>query len=222
MLICVATDREVKPLMPLLELHQAANPNEMLKWNIVVTGSGLVNTTFHLTDHLTKHKYDFAVNLGVCGSFVSEHRVGDVIRVHKDRFADWGAHEQNGFVDVFEMGLENPDKFPFDGGWIYEQPHQAVSPTHIPQVEAFTVNTVRETGLELSKHKFSAAVESMEGAAFFFVCRQFNLPCLQLRAVSNTVGERDKSKWKMRDALQNLSEYFVYKVLRKMQLTNRQ
>ena len=64
----------------------------------------------------------------------------------------------------------------------------------------------------------SEVIESMEGAAFFFVCRQFNLPCLQLRSVSNNVGERDKSKWKMQDALQNLSEYFVYKVVRKMRL----
>ena len=218
LLLCVATDLELKPLLPLLELHQAANPTENMTWHVLVTGSGLVNTTFHLTDRLTKHTYDLAVNLGVCGSFISNHNVGDVVRIHKDRLADWGAHEQNGFVDVFEMGFENPDKFPFDGGWIYEQPHPAVPPTHVPHVEAFTVNTVRETGLELSKHKFSAAVESMEGAAFFYVCRQFNLPCLQLRAVSNTVGERDKSKWKMQDALQNLSEFFVYKVLRKMRL----
>lgn len=218
MLICVATDLELKPLMPLLELHQAANPNENLKWNIVVTGSGIAQTTYHLTKHLSQHKYDLAVNIGVCGSFISDHKVGDVVRIHKDRFADWGAHEQNGFVDVFEMGLEEKDRYPFDGGWIYEQPHQAVSPTHIATVEAFTVNTIRESGLELSKHKFNAAVESMEGAAFFFVCRQFNLPCLQFRAVSNSVGVRDKSKWKMQEALQNLSEFFVYKVIRKMHI----
>jgi futalosine hydrolase len=209
---------ELQPLVPLLNLHRAANPTEKIDWYLLVTGSGLVNTTFHLTDHLTKHKYDFAVNLGVCGSFVAEHNVGDVVRVHKDRLGDWGAQEQNGFVDVFEMGLENADKFPFDGGWIYEQPHPAMPPTHIPSVEAFTVNTVRESGLDLSNHKYSAAVESMEGAAFLFVCRQFNLPCVQFRAVSNTVGVRDKSKWKMKDALQNLSEYFTYKVLRKMRL----
>jgi futalosine hydrolase len=216
MLLCVATDLELKPLMPLLELHRAANPDENLSWHIAVTGSGMVNTAFHLTDHLTKHKYDLAVNLGVAGSFKPEHRIGDVVRIHKDRFGDWGAHEQDGFVDVFDMGLENPDKFPFDGGWIYEQPHPAVSPTNIPNVEAFTVNTVRESGLELARRKHSAAVETMEGAAFFFVCRRFNLPCLQLRGISNDVGERNKSKWKMQDALQNLGEYFVYKVIRKL------
>lgn len=217
-LICVATDLEIQPLLPLLDLHRKANPDEQLRWHLLVTGSGLVNTTFHLSDHLSKHKYDLAVNIGVCGSFTSEHKIGDVVRIHKDRFGDWGAHEQNGFNDVFEMGLENPDKFPFDGGWIYEQSHPALPPTHIPLVEAFTVNTVRESGLELSKHKHSAAVESMEGAAFFYVCRQFNSPCVQFRAVSNTVGVRDKSKWKMKDALQNLSEYFAYKVLRKMRV----
>lgn len=220
LLICAATEMELQPLLPLLELHRKANPTENLKWNVAVTGVGLVNTAFHLTAHLSKHKYDLAVNLGVCGSFTSMLNSGDVVRIHKDRFGDWGANEQKGFVDVFDMGLEDPNKFPFDGGWIYEQPHPAVPPTHIPTVDAFTVNTVRESGLELSKYKYDALVESMEGAAFFFVCRQYNLPCLQLRAVSNAVGVRDKSKWKMKDALQNLNEYFAYKVIRKLRLDN--
>lgn len=218
-LICAATDIELRPLLQLLELHQTAHPQEDLRWNIVVTGPGILNTTFHLTDHLNKTQYDLAVNLGLCGSYFPEYKIGDVVRVHKDRFADWGSSERHGFVDVFEMGLENPDKFPYDSGWIYETVHPALPSTTIPNVEAFTVNTIRESGMELIQQKNRADVESMEGAAFFYVCKQFNIPCLQLRAVSNMVGERDHSRWGIQEACANLSEYFVYKVLNKIRLT---
>ena len=45
----------------------------------------------------------------------------------------------------------------------------------------------------------------MEGAAFHYVCLQENIPFVQLRAISNFVGERDKSKWLMKEAIENLN-----------------
>jgi futalosine hydrolase len=46
----------------------------------------------------------------------------------------------------------------------------------------------------------------MEGAAFHYVCMHMNVPFLQVRSISNMVGERDKSKWKMKDAISNLND----------------
>jgi futalosine hydrolase len=40
----------------------------------------------------------------------------------------------------------------------------------------------------------------MEGAAFFYVCLMEKVPFIELRAVSNEVGERDKSQWDIRVA----------------------
>jgi len=42
--------------------------------------------------------------------------------------------------------------------------------------------------------------ENMEGAAVARVCREFGLPCLELRCVSNLVEDRDRSRWRLRDA----------------------
>jgi len=52
---------------------------------------------------------------------------------------------------------------------------------------------------------FNADIESMEGAALHFVCKQMNVPFLQMRSVSNRVGERDKNKWALREAIMNLN-----------------
>jgi hypothetical protein len=37
----------------------------------------------------------------------------------------------------------------------------------------------------------------MEGAALHYMGRDLFIPFIQLRAVSNYIGERDKNKWKM-------------------------
>ena len=46
----------------------------------------------------------------------------------------------------------------------------------------------------------------MEGAALHYVCRSMSVPFMQVRAISNYIGERDKSKWKMKEAVDNLND----------------
>lgn len=46
-----------------------------------------------------------------------------------------------------------------------------------------------------------AAVESMEGAAAAQVCLALGLPFVELRAISNEVGVRDKSRWQVQGAI---------------------
>jgi futalosine hydrolase len=45
----------------------------------------------------------------------------------------------------------------------------------------------------------------MEGAALHYICLQQKIKFLQLRSISNTVGERDKQKWEMKKATTNLN-----------------
>ena len=49
----------------------------------------------------------------------------------------------------------------------------------------------------------------MECAALHYVCLQQNVPFLQIRSVSNEVGERDKSKWKIKEAVENLNNELI-------------
>jgi futalosine hydrolase len=46
----------------------------------------------------------------------------------------------------------------------------------------------------------------MEGAALHYVCLQENIPFLQIRSISNRVGERDKAKWEFKEAIKNLNK----------------
>jgi futalosine hydrolase len=41
----------------------------------------------------------------------------------------------------------------------------------------------------------------MEGAAFHYCCLMKEIPFVQIRGVSNYIGERDKKNWKIETAL---------------------
>lgn len=50
----------------------------------------------------------------------------------------------------------------------------------------------------------TAGIESMEGAAFFEACLRHGVPFAEIRAVSNFVGETDRSRWDIPLALRQL------------------
>ena len=82
---------------------------------------------------------------------------------------------------------------------------------NLPQVKAVTINeiTTRATRIQQLEQKYQPVVESMEGAAFHYIALIEKIPYIQLRAVSNMVGERDKLKWKMKEAIQVLNEQLI-------------
>jgi futalosine hydrolase len=65
-----------------------------------------------------------------------------------------------------------------------------------------TVNGVsgnRKRG-EMLRKKWQGLRENMEGAAVVRVCREFDLPCLELRCISNMVEDRDLANWRVAEA----------------------
>ena len=57
----------------------------------------------------------------------------------------------------------------------------------------------------VTPEKYHPDIETMEGAAFFYVCSREKIPFMALRAVSNIVEPRDREKWNIELALANLS-----------------
>jgi futalosine hydrolase len=49
----------------------------------------------------------------------------------------------------------------------------------------------------------------MEGATFFYICSGEKIPFLAIRSISNRVEPRDKNKWNIPVALNNLSEKLI-------------
>jgi futalosine hydrolase len=161
--------------------------------SILITGVGMVNTAINLTKELIKKKYDLVINMGVAGSFSEKLKNGDVVEVVEDNFSEIGFENDFEFSEFTDFDLKT--KF-------YNS-----AKTTLKQVKAITVNTVHgknDTIFEITKRE-NPEIESMEGASVFKVCEEFNVPCVQIRSVSNKVEKRNRNNWNLDLAIRNLN-----------------
>ena len=161
--------------------------------DVIVTGVGMVNTTFSLTKRLSEKSYDLVINIGVAGSFNSAIKIGDVVEVIEDNFSEIGFEDGNSFSEFTNFRIENSFK-------VDEK-------TNLKKAKGITVNTVHgneKTIVEIIS-RLNPDLESMEGAACFMVCEQFEIPCMQIRAISNKVEKRNKAHWDLPLAIKNLN-----------------
>lgn len=187
------------------ERHSFAEQGEN-EYVILKSDPGIFSLSYYLCRELFQNKYDLAVNIGICGSFRSEYESGKVIRVQSDLFADIGTEDGR---DLFEMGLLKRSDFPFSNGKIGDNPGDILNiPNEINPVNAITVNRVSTSDENISylKTRYKPDIETMEGAMFFYICAMEKINYLQLRAVSNQVGVRDKTRWEIDKAMKAIKD----------------
>ena len=177
------------------------------QFDVLITGIGSAATTYYLTKKIQQSKPSLIIQAGIAGSFDESLPLGTPVIVQKDRFADLGVYEHHQWKDVFDMKLQDPATNPFTNGWLINPHHELLKKLSIEQVTSISINevTTNPERIQEFRKKYNPSIESMEGAAFHYVCLQENIPFIQLRTISNYVGERDKSHWQMKQAIQNLA-----------------
>jgi futalosine hydrolase len=173
----------------------------------LVTGVGMVATAARTASALARTSYDLALNLGICGSFDRALSPGTVVHVVSDGMPELGAEDGDRFLPIDELGLVKNDAPPFTNGWLVNRavPENPVLQA-LPAVRGITVNTVHgnERSIAETVGRFDPQVESMEGAGFMYACLLHDVPFAQVRAVSNFVERRNRSAWKVDEAVANL------------------
>jgi futalosine hydrolase len=170
----------------------------------LMTGVGMVATSFALGRHLATNQYDLVINLGIAGSFDRDITLGEVVEVVEDQLSELGAEDDEAFLSIETLGF---------GESIFKTDTRLSSyaDQQLKQVSAITVNTVHghEPGIQKLTGRIQPQLESMEGAAFFYACKQVSVPCLQIRAVSNYVEKRNRDAWQIGLAIKNLNSFAV-------------
>lgn len=198
-LIVAAAQFEIKPLL-----------EKKSSIDFLITGVGIAPVIFYLTKKVLEKKYDFIIQAGIAGSFTGRFNLGETVLVKEDTFADVGIEENGKFQSLFERSFMDRNEFPYTNGWLINN-NDLFQNNELPVAKGITVNKVTDNDLQntINKEKFSAEVESMEGAAFHYVCLQQKINFLQMRSISNRVGERDKSKWKTKEAVESLNKELI-------------
>ena len=214
-LLVAATPFEITPVREHLVTHFERISDYYFKKNdlevqILVTGVGMTYTGFALGNALARQPYDLAVNAGIAGALNRSLKLGDVVHVVSERFADLGVEEADGkFTDVHELGLIDPDQLPFQNGELRNG--QATEFEFLPKCKGLTVNKVHGSpvSIESIQQKYTADVESMEGAAFFLACLVSGVPFLEIRSISNYVESRNREAWDLPLAIENLNNVLI-------------
>ena len=194
-LIVFPTELEAKNFTPYKTDHSV---------HILVSGIASYNTLYTLSQYCFKNKPDIIIHVGIAGSFNNLYSYADVVEVVEDCFADIGILEHSNFLNLFDLGFESPNSFPFSKGFIYNTSTKFL--LQIPQVRGITVHEITSTDVRknILEQKYNPDIESMEGAAVHFVCAHQNIPYIHLRAISNKVGDRNKKNWHVSEAIQSL------------------
>lgn len=209
-LIVAATSMEVKLLTEEMEfIREKSNSLKEYRLNnkeadVLLTGIGTTFTTFHLTLTLIKKKYDLVLSVGIAGSLSDDLQIGEVVNVISDEFADLGIEDKSGFLTLFESGFVHDNEFPFVNGQLKAAESNGF--LKMKKVAGITANKSHGNSSSIAElqKKFSAQIETMEGAAVFYVCNQLDVPCFQIRAISNYVEPRNPLQWNIPLALENL------------------
>ncbi len=220
-LVVVATELEGQLLADELTLEKKIDKNIKrfslvpLEIDILTTGVGVIFTSYHLTRVLQSESYNLVLNIGLARSFSTRMELGQVYNIVTEEFADLGVEKYSGFKSLFDLGYLQKNEFPFENG-VINNTAQLIK-TDFPIAKGITVNKSygRSTMLNELSSRFDGEVESMEGAAVFYVCKNMRVPFLELRAVSNYVEQREFSNWNIPLALSNLN-VAVFEVLSKL------
>lgn len=178
--------------------------------DILITGPGIIATAFHTTQLLSRNEYSLAINAGISGSYPSGFlSLGTVALVSHDRFADMGSESPSGFVTGEKLPFTHLNSSPFNNGWLIPDVPAGFPLPQLPKCRAVTSDTVHTLpeSIERIVQNYDPDMETMEGAAFYYVCMNLKIQCLQIRSVSNMVGSPEKANWQFKPAVTNLCDF---------------
>jgi len=208
-LVVAATAKEIGPFID--EMKKGSSSFTQNYIDILVAGIGLTATAYHLTKQLTLKKYDNVIQAGVAGSYDLRIPLGSVVAIKQDSIADQSVIEMKKLKTLFDLKLVPHNQHPYKSGWLINPDKNNLKKTGLKAVNGISVNQISTSKkmINFYKDKFAPVTESMEGAALHYVCLMENMPFLQIRSISNYIGERNKKKWDMKDSIYNLNQSLV-------------
>ncbi|NIA08259.1 MAG: futalosine hydrolase [Nitrospiraceae bacterium] len=196
-LIVFPTKREQGPLLPVVSSYGCPH---------LISGLGPVSTAFQLTRFIERMGIPHMVILvGVAGAYRgADLGLGDVCLAVSEAYGDLGRQGPSGIEPIYLEGEDIQTFFALEPGWRKLITSDIVKEIGFHCGPMLTVSCTTgnaERARELH-NKARAIVENMEGAAAAQVCDYYQVPLLEIRGISNWIGELDRKKWRIDQALE--------------------
>jgi futalosine hydrolase len=173
-------------------------------FDVRIAGVGPALAAARTAAALAVADYRLVISAGIGGGFSGQADVGSLVVASEIIAADLGAETAEGFLSLDALG--------FGSARIAVDPElaskltQALSAAGLPvhRGPVLTVSTVTgtaETARVRAAQVPGAAAEGMEGFGVAAAALDHGAPVLEIRAISNAVGPRDRDAWRIKDAL---------------------
>ncbi|MCI3923019.1 futalosine hydrolase [Paenibacillus sp. TRM 82003] len=153
--------------------------------------------------------YGLVVSAGIGGGFPGRADVGSLVVADAIVAADLGAETADGFLSVDELGFGSA-RAPVDAAlaarWARALVDAGLVAALGPVLTVSTATGTAATAAARAVRTPGAAAEGMEGYGVAIAAHDAGVPALELRAISNAVGPRDRAAWRIGDALAALAE----------------
>lgn len=153
--------------------------------------------------------FDLVISAGIGGGFADIAPIGSLVVASDIIAADLGAETPEGYMSVDKLGFGashiNAEQ-ELSRRWTQALQTAGLTARQAPVLTLSTVTGTAATAQSLALRYPGAGAEAMEGYGVAEAARQFNLPALEIRAISNAVGPRDREAWRIGEALQALEQ----------------
>lgn len=174
------------------------------RFDVLVAGVGPAAAAAVTAKALATGGYSLVVSAGIGGGFTGRAEVGSLVVANEIVAADLGVETPEGFSSLDELGFGST-RIQVDASLV-NRVTEALLATGLPVSAGpvLTVSTVTGTAAsaaEMAARVPGATAEAMEGYGVAIAAQGSGVPILELRAISNLVGPRDRTAWRIKEAL---------------------
>lgn len=175
---------------------------------VIASGAGQAAAAAAAAAELAAGDFRVVVSAGIAGGFSGRAGVGSLVVASEIVAADFGAETAEGFRSADELGFGS-SRIRTDESLVGRLTAAMAAAGLIacagPVLTVSTATGTAATAAELERRVPDAAAEAMEGFGVAAAARRFGVPALEIRAISNAVGPRDRSAWRIDEALKALT-----------------
>lgn len=173
-------------------------------FHVLMAGVGPTAAAAATAKALASAKYDMVISMGIGGGFPGKAEVGSVVVADEIVAADLGVETQEGFQSIDELGF-GTTRYKVDAGLVNRVAGaMRIAGLPVTTGSILTVSTVTGTAssaLQMVERVPGAVVEAMEGYGVAVAAHASGVPFMEIRSVSNMVGPRDRTAWRIKEAL---------------------
>ena len=204
-LFAVASQIEARALFPEVNLAFWETIRIGNSAEAVLTGVGKANAAGAVARVLDAKRHAGVVSIGIGGCLPGSNlEIGSVVVSSGSVFSDEGVETPGGFVAATDLGFDpavEGDCVEGDSQWV-----ETLAGMGLQAVRMATVSTCSGTDERANaiSCRGQTSVEVMEGAAVGCAAARLGFRFCEIRAISNTTGDRDGQVWDLPLALDRL------------------